>query len=234
MNEPGKSPVNVADVKDTLKLYAALALLLEVGLGTLVVVAPNPTVQLVAVSGMIGVFALMVWIAGRNWESVRGNVAELQESLSPLWGEEHLPLDTAHLTACQGVWRCQWSARTSSGISKQYIDDTITVNSVDPATGEIRATGSAVYEKAEIGYKLRGRLSKQGLAHLYYKFPPPHEQKVGMIILRFSFLSDSANGWWMGGGRGRGKPDVGGLVTWTRSNAYKGEWSDHIYEWEDE
>ncbi|MEN8259163.1 MAG: hypothetical protein ABFS02_01020 [Pseudomonadota bacterium] len=234
MKELKEPSVNVADVKDTLKLYAALALVLQVGLGSLVVAKPNPTVQLIAVLGMIVVFALMVLIAGRNWESVRGNVAELEHSLTPLWGEEHLPLDSAHVIAIEGVWWCQWLARTSSGKSKPYIDDTITVSSVDPATGEVSATASGVYEKDPTGYKLSGRLSKQGLVHLYYKFPPPHEEKVGMVILRFDFLNELGKGWWLGGGRGHGAPDVGGLVTWTKANAFSGEWVDRVYEWKDE
>ncbi len=234
MKEHKEPSVNVADVKDTLKLYAALALVLEAGLAALVLLLPNQTVQVIAVVGMIGVFALMVWIAGRNWESVRGNVAELQESLSPIWGNEHLPLDSVHVEACKGVWRCQWSARTSFGNTKPYIDDTITIREVDPVTGEISGTSSSVYEKNPTGYKLSGRISKHGFSHLYYKMPPPHEEKVGMIILRFDFQTDSGKGWWLGGGRGHGIPDAGGLVIWTKSNAFKGDWVDRLYEWKDE
>lgn len=229
----------VRDVEDTLKLYAALALLLEAGLGTLVVLAPTETVQLIAVVGMLAVFALMVVIAGRNWEpSGRGDgdpgLQPLSRIADPLWGDEHTPLEPAQVTTLQGRWRCEWTARTASGDLKPYVDDTVTIREVNPETGELEATGSETYEKNPEGYKVRGRVSKQGLAHLYYRYPTAlHQEKVGMAILRIDFINEVAEGWWLGGGRGLGRPDTGGLVRWTKADRFEGDWVDRAYEHDD-
>jgi hypothetical protein len=225
---------DIDQVDGTLKLYAALGLLLEAGLGTLVLLAPTAEVQQIAGIGMVAVFALMVVFAGMRWESTtRGTAVERQFRSAatgddPLWGE----LDDAHVDAWVGVWRCEWSARTRSGDVVPYIDDTVTVSKVDPDTGDLTGRATGVYDKNFDGYALAGRVSTQWLAHLYYHFPPPHDEKVGMVILRIDPQADVAEGWWLGGGRGKGAPNVEGPVTWTKAEAFEGEWVDHAYELE--
>ncbi len=227
-----KSFVEVTNQQDTLKLYAALALLLELLLGTLALSIDNANIKLVSIWGMIGIFVFMAWITGVHWQAVRNNLASLEQSLSPLVSKPHLPLVDAHASALKGVWRSRWFATADFGQSKPYLDDTITVTSVDLATGEIKAMGTGSYKKNSPGYRLSGRVSAQGLAHLHYQFPAPRQEKVGMVILKFDFLRDEATGYWLGSGRKIGAPDIGGEVKWSKSSSH-GHWLDQIYDWQD-
>ena len=224
--------IKISDIKDTLKFYAALAIIFGGVFGVTYQMTSDLEIKKILVVGLIVIYVLMVLIAGRNWQSGKGR--EIEQVLTPLWGKEHLPLDPIHVQACIGVWLCKWSARTSSGLSKAYIDDSVTVESIDIASGEVHASARGVYDKNPTGYKLSGRLSKQGFAQLYYKFPPPHEEKVGMVILRFDYQTEQAIGWWLGGGRGHGTPDTGGVVTWIKADKYDGKWTEQVYEWADE
>lgn len=226
MIEPRDRLFDIADINDPLKLYAALALVLEVGLGAIVVAAPSQTVQIIAVFGMIAVVALMVIVAGR--QSVHPMSTGSAVDPKPPWNLNDEPLDSAEITACEGVWRCNWTVRTPSGEFKDYVDDTITIRNVDHSTGNLEGTGTTVYEGSH-GYSIRGCLSDTGFAYMYYTGTHLHKEKAGFIILQFYFQQGEAQGWWLGGGRGARHPPVGGYTVWTKDEKVEDEWVDKAY-----
>lgn len=219
----------VTALDGTPRFYIALFIVLEAGLGAAVVAIPTPMIQGIALSGMIAVAVLMVAVTARNYE--QGGAPEVDvdpDEVNPLWGPGSLPLDDEHVSILKGEWHCEWEARTSTGELEPYVDDTITIIDVDRDRGEFEAVATSTYDEASF-YEVNGRVSKSGVAHLYYKFPAPHDRKVGMAILEVSFVNRRAEGWWMGGGRGDDRM-VGGLTTWTKADVDEREWEDRVYE----
>jgi hypothetical protein len=154
----------------------------------------------------------------------------VQDPTEPLLGADHLPLEyeQKHILL-NGTWRCKWTARDRNGDLKDYSFETITIHDVDMSTGIIEGTGTNVYDGGA-GYKIYGRLSRRGYAHFYYTSPGRHAEKSGMVILKFDFQQEEAEGWWLGGLRGEGTP-ISGRVTWTE-DANVDEWADALCDFE--
>lgn len=216
----------VTTMEGTPRFYIALFLVLESGLGALVITTPTAQVQQIAGLGMVTVAILMVIITARNYEFGQRPEAD-PDSINPLWGPGSLPLDAEHVSIFKGDWHCEWEARARTGDLEPYVDDTVKVTKVDQETSEFEAIATSSYEGADT-YEVKGRVSKNGVAHLYYRFPAPHDDKVGMAILEISFVSKRAEGWWMGGGRGDDR-NVGGLTTWIKAEVDDRDWVE-VYE----
>ena len=237
MPEPGTSEKRASilrSISGTLKLYGLITLIVEAGL-LAVVLRTDSYTRMVALIGMIVILLLVVCFAGLNWESLRGNASGSagdatgrREELAPLWGQYHLPLAPVHVNVCEGTWRCQWWRRNEKGEIQPYVDDTIHVKSVAPQTGNLEGRGEPVYKRIE-AYKIRGRVSKHGFAHLYYSTPPPQEKLAGLVILKFDFREDVAKGWWLGRDP-KDTREIGGPVTWTKAGKWKGEWQNRHHE----
>lgn len=208
---------HLTDIETPIQLYYVLALALGAGLSALVVVSPSLSVQLLAIGGMIVVFVVIV-------AATRETNPEVEEVF---WGD----LEPGQVKDYLTDWHCRWCARTDDGGLVNYLDDTVEVTNVDAASGEMEAEATIVYEdKPGQKYKLTGRVSKKGLAHLYYSSPHPYQEKKGMVILQFDFQKDTASGWWLGEGRtNETKKSVGGEVTWWRADRYHEEWEDKPY-----
>lgn len=219
----------LGSISGTLMLYGLFGLIVEAGL-TVVVLQTEGSTRMVTLIGMLVILVLMVCFAGLNWESLRGGATVGGDALQPLWGRDHLPLAPVHVDIFEGTWRCQWWHRNEKGEIQPYVDDTIHVRSIDPQTGSLEARGEPVYERIE-KYKIRGRVSKLGFAHLYYSTPPPQEKLAGLVILKIDFRKDVAKGWWLGRDR-EDTYDIGGPVTWTKVGKWRGEWRNRRYEYQ--
>jgi hypothetical protein len=207
----------IKTIDTPLKLLAFVVVVFAV-VGGVILPGSGVLVQLTTIIslGLIVVISLIVVYS--KWEVVTTQV-------DPILGPEHLPLHPMDIqTLRTGKWRCEWTARNVNGDLKPYADDTISIIDVDRTTGVVRGYGTPVYENVD-GYRVNGRVSKKGYAHLYYQSEWPHAEKMGMVILKFDFQKETAEGWWLGGLRETGFLINGG-VTWTKDAVYEGEWTD--------
>lgn len=237
----GRIATIVERVDSSLKFLIALALVLEFGLGAIVAAGPTPEIQMLAAGGMIGLFALMVLVVALNYEPLPqtdssepdGNNDGIDD-IRPIWNRS-LPMNPDRAAACEGTWLCKWSARTEDGRLKDYVDDTVVIDDVDPATGRLEARAQSAYED-DVWYEILGRVEDEGRCHLFYKIESREgaDDKIGMAVLRFDFNKGTAKGWWLGSPRNRDGPaDIGGETDWYKKTKHPdraSSWKNYPYE----
>jgi hypothetical protein len=210
----------VRTIDTPLKLLAFVVVVFAV-VGGVILPGSGVLVQLTTIVSLGLIVVISLVVVYRKWDLTTTQV-------DPILGPEHLPLHPMDVrTLRTGTWRCEWTARNVHGELKPYADDSITLVDVDRTTGVVRGYGTPVYENVN-GYQVNGRVSKKGYAHLYYRSGWPHSEKVGMVILKFDFQRNVAEGWWLGGLRETGFL-VNGGVKWTKDDVYEGEWEDTYY-----
>lgn len=210
----------IKTIDTPLKLLAFVVVVFAV-VGGVILPGSGVLVRLTTIISLGLIVVISLVVVYRKWDMATTQV-------DPILGSEHLPLHPMDVQTLQtGKWRCEWTARNVHGELKPYADDTITIIDVDRTTGVVRGHGTPVYENAD-GYQVNGRISKRGYAHLYYKSGWPHSEKVGMVILKFDFQRETAEGWWLGSLRDTGFL-VNGGVTWSKDTVYEGEWTDEYY-----
>lgn len=210
----------VQSVTSHIKLYALISLILE---GILIAVAIKAEGQerIIIIIGCLVILTAVVVISGIKIKQDQGQGHHSSESgpvssIDPLWNEDHLPVDSTHGDLWIGEWNCSWFYKNKKNQLAPYVDDTIKITSLDKKTGLIEGKGTSCYGPQE--YIVKGRVSKKGIAHIFWLSPPPRFGMTGMAIL--SFKSDgSINGWWLG--ISRKSTEIGGNVVWARPNKNK-------------
>jgi hypothetical protein len=195
--------------KHTLALYALVVLTVEAGLLTATKLTEG-TSQTVLIIGMVTVLALVVAVAGWRYTKPQDDVPS---EVAALWTDEDIPLPSPLTQSWIGTWNCRWSFRAANGKLRPYVDDRVSIESVDQKTGKVTGRGLSAYACGET-YAIHGRASRRRLAHFFYSSPAPRFGLSGMVILRMTPVGE-VRGWWLGAGRDGG--DVGGEITWTRA-----------------
>lgn len=134
--------------------------------------------------------------------------ALMPDEIRSIWSKNDLPLNIQLAEAWLQKWNCRWSFQSKNNDLKPYVDDIIEIEHVDQETGELIGKGYSSYHK-DVFYKLHGRISNKGVAHIFYTSPKESAGLSGMIILNRPPLGNMT-GWWIGAGRKGG--DIGGGV----------------------
>jgi hypothetical protein len=215
MSTPSKwNPSEIMrEADNTLRLYALIAVIVELGLAGAVAMTEG-TDRTLLIAGMLLVLLTVVVMAGLKFVKPQGGAAftdaGMPGAIGSLGGQ---PVSDEDARCWEGPWNCRWAYRTDSGELRPYVDDRIRIDSVDRRDGSVKGTGISVYEK-DFQYQISGRVNAEdNFAQLIYSTPPPRVRLAGLFIVRLTTSGD-LSGWWLGTDREGG--DIGGAVTCTK------------------
>jgi hypothetical protein len=214
MTPPQRDAKVVDKINSTLGLYALVALIIEAGLITAVVMTAG-TDRTLLISGLLFVLLTVVVVAGVKYQ--RSTEQSHIVSIDPLWDEEHIPVTTDQRDLWIGEWRFRWTYKDKDKNLRPYIDDVILITEIDCRTGFLEGKGRTAYEGPD--YLVKGRISRKGVAHILWISPPPRFGMAGMVILSYG-SEGILSGWWLG--TSRDFREIGGHVTWERSRGNTG------------